>query len=131
MRIIYILCTLNYSTCIKIRQVFGRFVVELQHRELGVVAGGNSLVPEVAVDLVDTKAVQGNLDPTLLLGPVHRMLDSAELVLQQAGGRPGRRANIHQHADLGRRRRLCSSYKSNICQRVAINVEYSYPRKEA
>ena len=40
------------------------------------------------------RAVQGNLDPTLLLGPVHRMLDGAGAVLRQAGGRPGHIFNL-------------------------------------
>ena len=40
------------------------------------------------------RAVQGNLDPTLLLGPVHRLLDGAATVLQQAGGRPGHIFNL-------------------------------------
>ena len=40
------------------------------------------------------KAVQGNLDPTLLLGPVERMLDGADEVLRQAGGRPGHIFNL-------------------------------------
>jgi uroporphyrinogen decarboxylase len=39
-------------------------------------------------------AVQGNLDPTLLLGPRHRLLRAAEDVLQRAGGRPGHIFNL-------------------------------------
>jgi uroporphyrinogen decarboxylase len=38
--------------------------------------------------------VQGNLDPTLLLGPVTRMLQQAEDVLTRAGGRPGHIFNL-------------------------------------
>ena len=40
------------------------------------------------------KAVQGNLDPTLLLGPVERLLAGAERVLRQAAGRPGHIFNL-------------------------------------
>jgi uroporphyrinogen decarboxylase len=40
------------------------------------------------------RAVQGNLDPTLLLGPVTRMLQQAEDVLDRAGGRPGHIFNL-------------------------------------
>ena len=40
------------------------------------------------------RAVQGNLDPTLLLGPRHRMLRAAEDVLQRAAGRPGHIFNL-------------------------------------
>ena len=40
------------------------------------------------------RAIQGNLDPTLLLGPVERMLASAHKILQQAGGRPGHIFNL-------------------------------------
>jgi len=42
----------------------------------------------------DDRAVQGNLDPTLLLGPVERMLRGAHDVLQRAGGRPGHIFNL-------------------------------------
>jgi uroporphyrinogen decarboxylase len=40
------------------------------------------------------RAIQGNLDPTLLLGPRHRMLRAAEDVLQRAAGRPGHIFNL-------------------------------------
>jgi uroporphyrinogen decarboxylase len=40
------------------------------------------------------RAVQGNLDPTLLLGPVDRMLAAADDVLARAGGRPGHIFNL-------------------------------------
>ena len=40
------------------------------------------------------RAVQGNLDPTLLLGPTRRMLDQAEDILARAGGRPGHIFNL-------------------------------------
>ena len=40
------------------------------------------------------RAVQGNLDPTLLLGPIDRMLDAAEDVLRRAAGRPGHIFNL-------------------------------------
>ncbi|MGH9348624.1 MAG: uroporphyrinogen decarboxylase [Vicinamibacterales bacterium] len=39
-------------------------------------------------------AVQGNLDPTLLLGPTGRMLDAAGDVLARAAGRPGHIFNL-------------------------------------
>ncbi|MBM3777001.1 MAG: uroporphyrinogen decarboxylase [Acidimicrobiia bacterium] len=40
------------------------------------------------------RAVQGNLDPTLLLGPIERLLDAAEDVLARADGRPGHIFNL-------------------------------------
>ena len=40
------------------------------------------------------RAVQGNLDPTLLLGPTRRMLDRAEDVLSRVAGRPGHIFNL-------------------------------------
>jgi len=40
------------------------------------------------------RAVQGNLDPTLLLGPLDRVLRGAEDVLRRAGGRPGHIFNL-------------------------------------
>jgi uroporphyrinogen decarboxylase len=39
-------------------------------------------------------AVQGNLDPTLLLGPTTRLLDEADQVVERAGGRPGHIFNL-------------------------------------
>ncbi|MEQ1574566.1 MAG: uroporphyrinogen decarboxylase [Vicinamibacterales bacterium] len=40
------------------------------------------------------RGVQGNLDPTLLLGPTRRMLEQAEDVLARVGGRPGHIFNL-------------------------------------
>ncbi len=40
------------------------------------------------------RAVQGNLDPTLLLGPVERMLQQTDQVLARAAGRPGHIFNL-------------------------------------
>ena len=42
----------------------------------------------------EDRAVQGNLDPTLLLGPEHRMLQAARDVLRRAKGRPGHIFNL-------------------------------------
>ncbi len=39
-------------------------------------------------------AVQGNLDPTLLLGPTDRLLEQATRILRQANGRPGHIFNL-------------------------------------
>ena len=40
------------------------------------------------------RGIQGNLDPTLLLGPSDRLLDAARDVLRRAGGRPGHIFNL-------------------------------------
>ncbi len=40
------------------------------------------------------RAVQGNLDPALLLGPLDRLLAGADDVLRRAGGRPGHIFNL-------------------------------------
>jgi uroporphyrinogen decarboxylase len=40
------------------------------------------------------RAIQGNLDPTLLLGPLERALAATEDVLVRAGGRPGHIFNL-------------------------------------
>jgi uroporphyrinogen decarboxylase len=40
------------------------------------------------------RAIQGNLDPTLLLGPMDRLLAGADEVLRRAGGRPGHVFNL-------------------------------------
>ena len=42
----------------------------------------------------EDRAVQGNLDPTLLLGPEHRMLQAARDVLRRAKGRQGHIFNL-------------------------------------
>jgi uroporphyrinogen decarboxylase len=42
----------------------------------------------------EDRAVQGNLDPTLLLGPTSRLLDQAQDVLNRVGGRPGHIFNL-------------------------------------
>jgi uroporphyrinogen decarboxylase len=40
------------------------------------------------------RAIQGNLDPTLLLGPIDRALAATDDVLARAGGRPGHIFNL-------------------------------------
>jgi uroporphyrinogen decarboxylase len=40
------------------------------------------------------RGVQGNLDPTLLLGPQERMLAAADTILRRAAGRPGHIFNL-------------------------------------
>ena len=40
------------------------------------------------------RAVQGNLDPTLLLGPTSRLIEAADDVLARAAGRPGHIFNL-------------------------------------
>ena len=40
------------------------------------------------------RAIQGNLDPTLLLGPLERIIVGADDVLARAGGRPGHIFNL-------------------------------------
>jgi uroporphyrinogen decarboxylase len=40
------------------------------------------------------RAIQGNLDPTVLLGPIERALSAADDVLARAGGRPGHIFNL-------------------------------------
>jgi uroporphyrinogen decarboxylase len=42
----------------------------------------------------NVRAVQGNLDPTLLLGPLDRALVATDEVLQRAAGRPGHIFNL-------------------------------------
>lgn len=43
---------------------------------------------------IPDRAVQGNLDPTALLGPRPRLLAAADEVLRRAGGRPGHIFNL-------------------------------------
>ncbi len=62
----------------------------------GDVVGADWRIPlDEAWQLIGTdRGIQGNLDPTLLLGPVNRMLRAADEVLRRAGGRPGHIFNL-------------------------------------
>jgi uroporphyrinogen decarboxylase len=40
------------------------------------------------------RAVQGNLDPTVLLAPLDRLFEAIDSVLERAGGRPGHIFNL-------------------------------------
>jgi uroporphyrinogen decarboxylase len=40
------------------------------------------------------RAIQGNLDPTLLLGPLERVFAATDEILERAGGRPGHIFNL-------------------------------------
>jgi len=63
-------------------------------------AGGDVIGLDWRVSLADgwervpDRAVQGNLDPTLLLGPFEDAADQARWILEQAGGRPGHIFNL-------------------------------------
>ncbi len=64
-------------------------------------AGGDVIGVDWRIPLDDAwelighdRAIQGNLDPTLLLGPVERLIDGADDVLRRAGGRPGHIFNL-------------------------------------
>lgn len=64
-------------------------------------AGGDVVGADWRIPLDDAwarigegRAIQGNLDPTLLLAPTSRLLAGADDVLQRAGGRPGHIFNL-------------------------------------
>jgi len=63
-------------------------------------AGGDVIGLDWRIDLADgwglvsDRAVQGNLDPSLLLGPFEAVADQARWILGQAGGRPGHVFNL-------------------------------------
>ena len=57
---------------------------------MGREAAGGQARPRIGHD----RAIQGNLDPTLLLAPLDRMLAGADDVLERAGGRPGHIFNL-------------------------------------
>ena len=42
----------------------------------------------------ENRAIQGNLDPTRLLGPIERMFDHVDDILARVGGRPGHIFNL-------------------------------------
>jgi uroporphyrinogen decarboxylase len=62
----------------------------------GDVVGADWRIPlDEAWNLIGhDRAIQGNLDPTLLLGPEDRMFAAADDVLRRAGGRPGHVFNL-------------------------------------
>jgi uroporphyrinogen decarboxylase len=62
----------------------------------GDVIGADWRIPidEAWTRIGEDRAVQGNLDPTLLLGPTQRMLDQAQDILTRVGGRPGHIFNL-------------------------------------
>jgi uroporphyrinogen decarboxylase len=62
----------------------------------GDVIGADWRIPlDTAWQLVGSeRALQGNLDPTALLGPRHRLFRAAEDVLRRASGRPGHIFNL-------------------------------------
>ena len=62
----------------------------------GDVIGADWRMPlDIAWELIGRdRAIQGNLDPTLLLGPLERMMDGADDVLRRAGGRSGHIFNL-------------------------------------
>ena len=77
---------------------------ELIHemRENYAAIGGRSPLTEITeaqasalgARLGPDRAVQGNLDPTLLLGPLDRIFAATDEVLARAGGRPGHIFNL-------------------------------------
>ena len=59
------------------------------------VVGVDWTVPlDQAWERVGRRAIQGNLDPKLLLGPRQQVIEGAEEVLRRAGGRPGHIFNL-------------------------------------
>jgi uroporphyrinogen decarboxylase len=62
----------------------------------GDVIGADWRIPiDVAWERIGLdRAVQGNLDPTLLLGPMQRMFSQAEDILERVDGRPGHIFNL-------------------------------------
>ena len=61
----------------------------------GDVIGVDWRIPiDEAWERLGDRAVQGNLDPTVLLGPVSRMLQQTDDILRRVGGRPGHIFNL-------------------------------------
>jgi len=70
-------------------------LLELQREAGGDVIGVDWRVPlDDAWERIGDRAVQGNLDPTLLLAPRDRLLAGADEVLKRARGRPGHIFNL-------------------------------------
>ena len=62
----------------------------------GDVIGADWRIPldEAWAEIGANRAIQGNLDPTVLLGPIQRILAATDDVLARAGGRPGHIFNL-------------------------------------
>jgi uroporphyrinogen decarboxylase len=62
----------------------------------GDVIGADWRIPldEAWARIGHDRAIQGNLDPTTLLGPIDRLFGAADEVLERAGGRPGHIFNL-------------------------------------
>jgi uroporphyrinogen decarboxylase len=62
----------------------------------GDVIGADWRIPldEAWTRIGTDRAIQGNIDPTVLLGPLQRILRAADDVLARAGGRPGHIFNL-------------------------------------
>ncbi len=70
-------------------------LLELQRDAGGDVIGVDWRIPlDEAWDRIGGCAIQGNLEPALLLAPRDRLLAGAEDVLRRAGGRPGHIFNL-------------------------------------
>jgi uroporphyrinogen decarboxylase len=71
-------------------------LLELLREAGGDVIGVDWRIPlDEAWDRIGSdRAVQGNLDPTLLLGPTRRLLEQTQDVITRAGGRPGHIFNL-------------------------------------
>ncbi|HYF64748.1 MAG TPA: uroporphyrinogen decarboxylase [Herpetosiphonaceae bacterium] len=71
-------------------------LLPLMKHDGGTVIGADWRIGlDEAWDIIgEDKAIQGNLDPALLLGPAGHVLDEAADVLRRAGGRPGHIFNL-------------------------------------
>ena len=71
-------------------------LLELLREAGGDVIGADWRIPidEAWTRIGSDRAIQGNLDPTLLLGPTRRLLDGAQQVLDRVGGRSGHIFNL-------------------------------------
>jgi uroporphyrinogen decarboxylase len=71
-------------------------ILEYLREAGGDVIGADWRIPiDEAWDRIGSdRAIQGNLDPTVLLGPMPRMFQQTDDILQRAGGRPGHIFNL-------------------------------------
>ena len=71
-------------------------LLELMREAGGDVIGADWRTPldEAWTRIGADRAIQGNLDPTLLLGPLDRIFAATDDVLERAGGRPGHIFNL-------------------------------------
>ena len=109
--------TIHFGTCTG-------HLLALQRRAGGDVIGADWRTPldEAWRALGDDAAIQGNLDPTLLLGPRQRLLDRVDDVLRRAASRRGHISTSATGSCRARRSRTSRAVVEHVHERTAVRA---------